>query len=136
MMGRHQDLSGAWLAWARVRRAIALAAALAACATPRIAPAAGPRSVDDEPIASMLDPDEEGPPRSHRDTEREPPPLLSEHAVDAGIDTRLHRMQEGRDRRAQRWRTRAADPSGDTAQPLPPEPPPRPGVQKPDDAAD
>jgi hypothetical protein len=136
MMGRHQDRPGTWLARARVCRAVALAAALAACATPHIAAAAGPRAVVDDPIASMLDPDEEGAPRSYHDAEREPPPLLSERAVDEGIDTRLHRMQEGRDRRTRRWRLGAADVSGGTAQPLPPEPPPRAGVHRPDDAAD
>ncbi len=136
MMGRQQNLFRRWSAWARVRTGVALALALAACAAPQFASAAGPGGVDDEPIASPVDPEDDRPPRGYDDAEREPPPLLSEREVDGGIDIRMHRMQQGHNRRAQRWREQAADATGDEARPLPPEPPPRAGVYQLDDEAD
>lgn len=135
-MGLHRNLLGSWPPGARIGRALALGATLAACAAPPVAGAAGPRSVDDEPIASMAEPDDEGPPHERNDAAREQPPPLSEREVDAGIDIRLHRMRDSRERRAQRWRDRAADAVGEEARPLPPQPPVRAGVHEPDDSTE
>lgn len=135
-MAQHRNWLGSWPPWARIGRALALGATVAACAAPQAAAAAGPHAIDDEPIASMAEPDDEGPPHGRDDAEREQPPLMSEREVDGGIDIRLHRMRDSHDRRAQRWRDRAADAAGEEARPLPPQPPARAGIHAPDDSAE